>query len=64
MNKLATGIIAAPSQAAARHDSFVEIMRTVDRLTLEWNDSDRIDMIVRIAARREAWQGAADTRER
>ncbi len=57
MNVLATWIVEARSQAAARQDSFVEIMSTVDRLTREWNDSDRIDMIVRIAAQRERWDG-------
>ncbi len=40
--------------AAARQESFEEILETIYRLTEEWNASDRIDMIVRMAASREA----------
>ncbi len=31
--------------AVARRESFAEIVSTVDRLTREWNASDRIDLI-------------------
>ncbi len=40
--------------AAARLESLFEIMTTIDHLSREWNDSDRIDAIVRIAAQRDA----------
>lgn len=51
---LAQQIRSADDGAAARHVALVEIMTTVNRLSQEWNDSDRIDMIVRIATQREA----------
>ncbi len=35
----------------ARRHSFLEIMSTADRLAAEWDESDRIDRIVRLAAR-------------
>ncbi len=37
--------------AVGRRDSLLEIMNTVNRLTVEWNESDRIDSIVRLAMR-------------
>ncbi len=42
--------------AAGRRESLLEIVTTIDQLSQEWNDSDRIDAIVRIAAQREASQ--------
>ncbi len=41
--------------AIARHESLAEIVATVNRLTDEWNASDRIDMIIRITAQREGF---------
>ncbi len=40
--------------AAGRRESLFEIMTTIDHLSQEWNDFDRIDAIVRIAAQRDA----------
>ena len=37
--------------AAARQECMLEIMSTAARLTAEWDESDRIDRIVRLAAR-------------
>ena len=47
--------VVTPTPPTAPADPFADIMNTVERLTQEWNDSDRIDMIVRIASANEGW---------
>ncbi len=43
----------AAQSAAARRESFAEIVATVERLTGEWKASDRIDMIIRTSGQRK-----------